>query len=256
MKNLLWVILLILLCPVAQGPSLTIGYGGQGQESAENKEKIEAKKPVLERSEGTEGPSQEQENKEEAKEQKETGRSDASLGTAGETKREFLRLAEPKAKKAAPPKRSPWGGYWGAIYGEKSLEEEGAGPTKEESNPPKADIDVPPPTLSEYMEVDFGKLASGSYAIEYENKYLKVRCRFLSLAPEGTRIKDYQPPGYINFIVGGPGTGMASLTVVAKREKADKVFGLESQKEVVIYGKALRLGLSGLTLMIEEIEKK
>lgn len=255
MKNLLdslrslqvWVILPIFFYTVGHYPDSVLSLA-----QAEDKEKIETHKPPEVQGEAKEEPSQTRSERSESKGDLAREEAEGKKET-GDSRRQFLRLAEPK--KAAPPKRSPWGGYWSAIYGEKSLDEEDA-EKKEESNPPEADTDVSPPPLSEYKEVDFGKFASGSYAQEYENKYVKMRCKFLSLAPEGARLVDFLPPDYANFVVTGTATSMTSLTVAARTEKADKVFALESQKEIVLYGKARRVELSRLTLVVEEIEVK
>lgn len=257
MKNLLdslcslqvWVILLVFLYPAGPYPDSALSAA---QEPAENKEKIETPEPPEVHAEAKERPSQTRSERSESKGDLASEGAEGKKET-GETRRQFLRLAEPQAKKAAPPKRLPWGGYWSAIYGEKPLDEEDA-EKMEESNLPKADTDEAPPPLSGYKEVDFGKFASGSYAQEYENKYVKMRCKFLSLAPEGARLGDFLPPDYANFVVTGTATSMTSLTVAVRTQKADKVFALESQKEIVLYGRARRVGLSGLTLVVEEIE--
>ncbi|MFQ5956167.1 MAG: hypothetical protein ACE5KK_00145 [Candidatus Brocadiales bacterium] len=182
--------------------------------------------------------------------------------------RDFLRFAEPKTKKKKPKTR-PYGSYWMAPYGGKMVDEDedvfveesvrpyfspyGTSTEPAESKELKLSPLTPPP-LSEFIEADFARLASGSYVSEYADKFVKMRCKFASLAPEGMRLKEFPAPDYVNFLVTGTGSTMFSLTVVAPREKASKVFGLESQKEIILYGRAVRLGLSGLTLVVEEVE--
>jgi hypothetical protein len=190
----------------------------------------------------------------------------AGEGTEGDAKapskpdkggppRDFLKLAEPKPlnEKKQAPKNIPWGGYWSAVFRGSPDEEE---PTLE-SRPPRPEPLKPeakPHSLAEYKEVDFARFASGSYASEYGGKYVRLRCRFASLAPEGTRLSDFPPPEYINFLVVGLGSSMENLTVAARAELGDKIFRMESGKEITLYGLAHRLGLSGLTLVVEEIE--
>ncbi|MFN3466073.1 MAG: hypothetical protein ACK4WF_00015 [Candidatus Brocadiales bacterium] len=188
----------------------------------------------------------------------------------GEPSRDFLKLAEPKSftgKKT--PKGTKWGGYWGAVYrrsldeepemGERDSGPEGGASTTGEL-PPALSKQKPtkpperPASLAEYKEVDFARFASGSYASDYGDKYVKFHCRFASLAPEGMRLQDFPPPEHLNFIVVGTGSSMENLTVVARKEMADRVFRMESGKEITLYGRAHRLGLSGLTLVVDEIE--
>lgn len=189
------------------------------------------------------------------KDKKDGGGPEEAPSPAGKD-RGFLRLAEPKSitEKKQTPKRIPWGGYWGAVYRRSPEEGDAYGgpeplPPPKEARPPEK-----PTSLVEYKEVDFAKFASGSYASDYGGRYVKFDCRFVGLAPEGMRLKDFPPPDYINFIVVGKGSSMESLTVIASAELADKVFRMESDKEVTLYGLARRLGLSGLTLVVEEIE--
>lgn len=192
----------------------------------------------------------------------------------GGPSRDFLKLAEPKSltgKKQAP-KGSKWGGYWGAVYRRSPDEEPEMGERDSEPDQPQAGASAPgglpppsgelkrtkppekPASLAEYKEVDFARLASGSYASDYGDKYVKFHCRFASLAPEGMRLQDFPPPEYLNFIVVGTGSSMENLTVVARKEMADRVFRMESGREITLYGRAHRLGLSGLTLVVEEVE--
>ncbi|HHT9153800.1 MAG TPA: hypothetical protein ACFYEM_09795, partial [Candidatus Hypogeohydataceae bacterium YC40] len=156
-----------------------------------------------------------------------------------DTARDFLRLAEPKSltEKKQPPKNVPWGGYWSAIYRNSPDEEEEPGGL--ETRLPKPGTVKPaekPLSLAEYMDVDFARFASGSYASDYGGRYVKFRCRFASLAPEGMRLNDFPPPQFLNFIVVGPGSSMENLTVVARAELGDKIFRMESGKEIPLYG--------------------
>ncbi len=175
-----------------------------------------------------------------------------------DTARDFLRLAEPKSPIEKKTKKNiPWGGYWSPVYRgspEEEEEESSLGGPSTAGRQKLAKPEEKPPSLAEYREVDFARLASGSYASEYADKYIKFRCRFASLAPEGMRLHDFSPPEYVNFIVVGPGSSMENLTVVARSGLADKVFRVESGKEITLYGRAHRLGLSGLTLIVDEIE--
>ena len=197
----------------------------------------------------------------------------------GEGARDFLKLAEPRPlTEKQPQKKSQWGGYWGAVY-RRSLDEEpevgeresesasgGPGGLQSPSGEPKRTsgraTPEKPASLAEYKEVDFARFASGSYASDYGDKYVKLRCRFASLAPEGMRLQDFPPPGYLNFIVVGTGSSMENLTVVASMGKSasggaglgDRMFRIESGREITLYGRAHRLGLSGLTLVVDEIE--
>jgi|GEM_PF-4429164 len=221
---------------------------------------------------------------------------DASRSTnevRGEGARDFLKLAEPKSLtgKKQTPKSTTWGGYWGTIYRRSLDEEPEVGERESEPDPPQAGASVPslrsragsgglqspsgepkqtggratsekPASLAEYKEVDFARFASGSYASDYGDKYVKLRCRFASLAPEGMRLQDFPPPEYLNFIVVGLGSSMENLTVVASMGKSasggagpgDRMFRIESGREITLYGRAHRLGLSGLTLVVDEIE--
>ncbi|HHT9155581.1 MAG TPA: hypothetical protein ACFYD5_07185 [Candidatus Tripitaka sp. YC43] len=203
----------------------------------------------------------------------------------GEGARDFLKLAEPRPlTEKQPQKKSQWGGYWGAVYRRSLDEEPEVGERESESGLPEASAPggpggLPPPSgepkqtggratpekpasLAEYKEVDFARFASGSYASDYGDKYVKLRCRFASLAPEGMRLQDFPPPEYLNFIVVGTGSSMENLTVVAGMGKSasggagpgDRMFRIESGREITLYGRAHRLGLSGLTLVVEEIE--
>ena len=52
----------------------------------------------------------------------------------------------------------------------------------------------------------------------------------------------------------GHSSSAYSLPVVIPSGKAGKVFGLESQKEIILYGRAVKLGLNELTLLVEEVE--
>ena len=200
----------------------------------------------------------------------------------GEGARDFLKLAEPKSLtgKKQTPKSTQWGGYWGAVY-RRSLDEEPevgeresepdsstsvSGGLQSPSGEPKRTsgraTPEKPASLAEYKEVDFARFASGSYASDYGDKYVKLRCRFASLAPEGMRLQDFPPPEYLNFIVVGTGSSMENLTVVASMGKSasggagpgDRMFRIESGREITLYGRAHRLGLSGLTLVVDEIE--
>ncbi len=57
---------------------------------------------------------------------------------------------------------------------------------------------------------------------------------------------------------------MENLTVVASMGKSasggagpgDRMFRIESGREITLYGRAHRLGLSGLTLVVDEIETR
>jgi hypothetical protein len=169
--------------------------------------------------------------------------------------RDFLKLAEPKplTEKKPQKKNVPWGGYWSAVYRNSPEEEEEPSPLP----PPKKAKPVEQPlTLAEYKEVDYARFASGSYASEYADTYVKFRCRFASIAPEGMRLRDFPPPDYLNFMVVGPGSSMESLIVSAKKSLADQIFRMESGREITLYGRAHRLGLSGLTVVVDEIETK
>lgn len=194
--------------------------------------------------------------------------------------RDFLKLAGPEAmKKKEIPAKAPYGSYWTSLYGGRETEgetdeQEGkhlrpsfspyyAEPVKpqvpEKSQEPLAPkelqlVPLTPPPLSEFEEVDFAKFASGSYVSEYADKFVKMKCRFASLAPGGMRLDEFPTPGYVNFLVTGTGSTMFSLTVVMPSGKAGKVFGLESQKEIILYGRAVKLGLNELTLLVEEVE--
>lgn len=196
----------------------------------------------------------------------------------GEGARDFLKLAEPRPlTEKQPQKKGQWGGYWGAVY-RRSLDEEpevGERESEPDSSasasdrlqshpgePKRTPLPEKPASLAEYKEVDFARFASGSYASDYGDKYVKLRCRFASLAPEGMRLQDFPPPEYLNFIVVGTGSSMENLTVVASMGKSasgaagpgDRMFRIESGREITLYGHAHRLGLSGLTLVVEEIE--
>jgi hypothetical protein len=179
--------------------------------------------------------------------------------TVGGGGRDFLRLAEPKPRVEKKPsqKNVPWGGYWGAVYRrspeeEEALEEPGLKPPQ----PQKAKPVEKPRSLAEYREVDFAKFASGSYASDFGGKYVRFHCRFVGLAPEGMRLHDFPSPEYLNFMVVGTGTSMESLTVAARTGLGDKIFRMESGREITLYGLAHRLGLSGLTLIVEEVETR
>ncbi|HHT9141032.1 MAG TPA: hypothetical protein ACFYEA_06150 [Candidatus Tripitaka californicus] len=198
----------------------------------------------------------------------------------GEGARDFLKLAEPRPlTEKQPQKKGQWGGYWGAVY-RRSLDEEpevGERESEPDSSasasdrlqshpgePKRTPLPEKPASLAEYKEVDFARFASGSYASDYGDKYVKLRCRFASLAPEGMRLQDFPPPGYLNFIVVGTGSSMENLTVVASMGKSasggagpgDRMFRIESGREITLYGRAHRLGLSGLTLVVDEIETR
>ncbi|MFQ5862721.1 MAG: hypothetical protein ACE5IC_06320 [Candidatus Brocadiales bacterium] len=183
--------------------------------------------------------------------------------------RDFLRFAEPKTKKKRPKTR-PYGSYWMAPFGGRMVEEDTDEYVDEHVRPYFSPYGIPtepakpkelklspltPPPLSEFVEVDFARFASGSYVSEYADKFVKIRCRFASLAPEGMRLEKFPAPDYVNFLVTGTGSTMFSLTVVAPRAEASKVLGLESQREIILYGRAVRMGLSGLTLVVEEVEE-
>lgn len=194
--------------------------------------------------------------------------------------RDFLKLAGPEAmKKKEIPARAPYGSYWTSLYGGRDVEGETSEQEGERSQPsfspyyaepvkpqvpgksqePQAPKELQlapltPPPLSEFEEVDFAKFASGSYVSEHADKFVKIRCRFASLAPGGMRLDEFPTPGYVNFLVTGTGSTMFSLTVVIPSGKAGKVFGLESQKEIILYGRAVKLGLNELTLLVEEVE--
>ncbi len=193
--------------------------------------------------------------------------------------RDFLKLAEPTIKKKKETKIAPYsGGYWNSLFGGRTVggesdEEEGEevirGPAfspyyAEPVKPPKpqrpqADTKheltrLTPPPLSEFEVVEFSKLASGSYASEYTDRFVKMRCRFASLAPKGMRLKQFPAPGYVNFLITGPESTMFSMTIVAPGAKASKVFGLKSQKEITLYGRVVKLGLNQVTLVVEEVE--
>lgn len=186
--------------------------------------------------------------------------------------RDFLRLAEPRVKKKKRPMVRPYGSYWTAAYGSKIVEEDSdeyveeyvrpyfspyAAVPAEPEKPKRLKLSpITPPPLSEFIEVDFSRFASGSYVSEYADKFVKMRCKFASLAPEGMRLEEFPAPDYVNFLVTGTGSTMFSLTVAAPREKASKIFGLESQKEIILYGRAVKLGLTGITLVVEEVEAK
>jgi hypothetical protein len=111
-----------------------------------------------------------------------------------------------------------------------------------------------PPPLSEFEVVEFSKLASGSYASEYADRFVKMKCKFASLAPKGMRLEQFPAPRYVNFLVTGPGSTMFSMTFVAPSSKASKIFGLKSQKEINVYGRVVKLGLNQVTLVVEDVE--
>ncbi len=194
-------------------------------------------------------------------------------------KRDFLKLAGPETETKKKKKGShSYSGYWTSLYGGKKVEietDEETGQPVEPSfspyyaeparpvrpqrpqTPAKPDelqiLPLTPPPLEEFTEVDFGKFASGSYATEYADKFVRIRCKFASIAPRGMRLKQFPAPKYVNFLV--TDSTMFSLTVAVPSAKASKVFGLESQKEIILYGRAVKLGLNKLTLLVEEVEQ-
>lgn len=197
-------------------------------------------------------------------------------GTGG---REFLKFAEPKAARKKKVKTNPYGSYWTSLYGGKFVtgdageqEDEGIQPSfspyyaepatpkaPEKSQEPQVPKELQlapltPPPLSEFEEADFARFASGSYVSEYADRFVKMRCRFASLAPKGMRLEGFPAPGYVNFLVTGTGSTMFNLTVAVPSGKAGRVFGLESQKEIILYGRAVKLGINELTLLVEEVE--
>ncbi len=193
--------------------------------------------------------------------------------------RDFLKLAEPTIKEKKKSTATPYsGGYWNSLYGGRivdgeSNEEESEGVIKgpafspyyaEPVKPPKHQrlqkknehelTPLTPPPLSEFEVVDFTKLASGSYASEYADRFVKMRCKFASLAPKGMRLEQFPAPRYVNFLVTGPESTMFSMTFVAPGSKASRIFELKSQKEINVYGRVVKLGLNQVTLVVEEVE--
>ncbi|MEE9201456.1 MAG: hypothetical protein V3V45_08435 [Candidatus Brocadiales bacterium] len=197
-------------------------------------------------------------------------------------KRDFLKLAGPETEMKKKKKGShSYSGYWTSLYKGKNVEietdeetgrpvgpsfspyyAEPARPVRPQrpQTPAKPDelqiLPLTPPPLEEFTEVDFGKFASGSYVTEYADKFVQLRCKFASIAPRGMRLKQFPAPKYVNFLVTGTGSTMFSLTVAVPSAKASKVFGLESQKEIILYGRVVKLGLNELTLLVEEVEPK
>ncbi|MCP4365273.1 MAG: hypothetical protein GY800_08245 [Planctomycetes bacterium] len=193
--------------------------------------------------------------------------------------RDFLKLAEPTIKEKKKSTTTPYsGGYWNSLYGGQIVggesnedEEEGvikgpafspyyAEPVKPRK-PQRPQVDtkheltpLTPPPLAEFEVVEFAKLASGSYASEYADRFVKMRCRFASLAPKGMRLEQFPAPRYVNFLVTGPESTMFSMTFVAPGPKASKIFGLKSQKEINVYGRVVKLGLNQVTLVVEDVE--
>ncbi len=212
---------------------------------------------------------------------KEANPQEPTTGTATSPvtgERAFLKLAEPRQKKKKKGSDRPYGSYWTSLYGGKKAEAESDEKTGQPVEPsfspyyaapvkpqrlqrPREpeELKLPPltpPPLSEFVETDFARFASGSYASEYADKFVKIRCKFARLAPKGMRLKEFPAPGYVNLLVTGTSSTMFSLTVAVPSAKAGRVLGLESQKEIILYGRAVKLGLSGLTLLVEEIETK
>lgn len=253
-------------------------------------DKPQAEKGVAEKAspEGSEGPTPEEKTSDKDKKPVLSEAEGPVLSppeVRGEGARDFLKLAEPKSLtgKKQTPKNTQWGGYWGAVYRRSLDEEPEVGERESEPDPPQAGASVSgglqspsgepkrtsgratpekPASLAEYKEVDFARFASGSYASDYGDKYVKLHCRFASLAPEGMRLQDFPPPEYLNFIVVGTGSSMENLTVAASLDKSasggaglgERMFRMESGREITLYGRAHRLGLSGLTLVVDEIE--
>lgn len=192
--------------------------------------------------------------------------------------RDFLKLAEPATKKKKKGDSArPYGSYWTALYGgrteaEAGIDEETGEPEEPAFSPyyakpskprkttrPRVSGDLKltpltPPPLSEFVEVDFARFASGAFASEYADKFVKLKCEFASLAPQGMRLKEFPAPEYVNFMVKGVGTTMYGLTVAMPSAKARKLFGLESHKEIFLYGRAVRLGMSRLTVLVEKVD--
>ncbi len=229
------------------------GASGEGKPQAESDSKkaeaVATEKPTTETTKHTE---------EKTTETTEQTPSGTAATTKKEVSRDFLKLAEPKSTKKQPQKRHPWGGYWSAVYRDSSL------PGEEDQDPEGLESQLPSPkpqkhvekplSLAEYKEVDFAKFASGMYVSDYAGKYVKFYCRFASLAPEETRLANFPPPKYVNFIIVSTGSSMENLTVVAGAELGDKIFQMESGKEITLYGLAQRLSLSAMTLVVDEIE--
>ena len=215
----------------------------------------------------------------------ETRTQDTKAGTGEKPttgKRDFLKLAGPETEMKKKKKGShSYSGYWTSLYKGKKVEietdEETGRPVEPSFSPYYAEpvrpvkpqrprtpgkpdelqiLPLTPPPLEEFTEVDFGKFASGSYVTEYADKFVRIRCKFASIAPRGMRLKQFPAPKYVNFLVTGTGSTMFSLTVAVPGAKASKVFGLESQKEIILYGRAVKLGLNKLTLLVEEVEAK
>jgi hypothetical protein len=190
--------------------------------------------------------------------------------------RDFLKFAEPTFKEKKKSKATPFsGGYWNSLYGGRIVggESDDDGVIKRPSfspyyaepvKPPKRQrppekiehglTPLTPPPLSEFEVVEFSKLASGSYASEYADRFVKMRCKFASLAPKGMRLEQFPAPRYVNFLVTGPESTMFSMTIAVPGSKASKVFGLKSQKEITLYGRVVKLGLNQVTLVVEEVE--
>ncbi len=190
--------------------------------------------------------------------------------------RDFLKLAEPTLKGKKKQTATPFsGGYWNSLYGGRIVggesDDEGVikGPAfspyyAEPVKPPKPQrppektehglAPLTPPPLSEFEVVEFSKLASGSYASEYADRFVKMRCKFASLAPKGMRLEQFPAPRYVNFLVTGPESTMFSMTIAVPGSKASKVFGLKSQKEITLYGRVVKLGLNQVTLVVEDVE--